>query len=97
MRSIAEGKKLALKRVLNAILMDVRSTTGKNLRYLMLQTASFRVKEIDVYKEPYKQIPTEEMWRISLINEMIATRNDEQAIILTTTEMDDLMEYACCT
>ena len=97
MHSIAEGKKLALKRVLNAILMDVRSTTGKNLRYLMLQTASFRVKEIDVYKEPYKQIPTKEMWRIPLIEEMIATKNNERTIILSIPEMDDLMEYACCT
>lgn len=97
LHNIADGKKYALKRVLNAMLTDVRSTTGRNLRHILLKTGSVHEKEVNVYKEPYNQIPTKEMWRISMIEEMIATRNGEQTTILTTPEMDDLMEYTCCT
>ena len=41
--------------------MDVRSTTGRNLRHLMLQTSDFDVREINPYREPYETIPIREL------------------------------------
>ena len=73
------------------MMMDVRSTTGKNLRYLKLKTANFSEKKFDAYEEPYKTIPTNEMWRIPMIEELIEAKNGERSIMLTTTEMDDLV------
>ena len=83
-----------MKYVLAAVKMDVRSTTGKNLRYLKLKTVNYSEKEFDAYEEPYKTIPTKEMWRIPMIEELIEARSVERSIMLTTTEIDDLVEYA---
>ena len=96
-KSVTIGKKLTLKRVLAATKMDVRSTTGKNLRYLMLKTANLTKEELDAYDEPYKVVPAEEIWRIPMIEELVGIRNGERSIELTTSEIDNLIEYACCT
>ena len=94
--NIADGKKNSLKRVLAAIKTDVRSTTGKNLRYLLLKTKNFCEKEITTQNEPYQVIPINEAWRLQMINELIDAKCGDLSIILTKKEIDDLAEFICC-
>ena len=96
LNSIADGKKDSLKRVLATMKTDVRSTTGKNLRHLMLKTKNFCIKELWTQKEPYQAIPSSEIWRIEMIKELIEAKSGDLSIILTTQEIDDLAEFICC-
>ena len=60
--NIADGRKKVLRCVLDTVKNDVRSVTGKNLRYMKMRTKNFNEKELDVYDEPYKPVPNEEIW-----------------------------------
>ena len=94
--SIADGKKDSLKRVLAIIKTDVRSTTGNNLRHLLLKTKNFSYKELGRQNEPYQAIPSDETSRIQVINELIGTNCGDLSLILNKKEIDDLAEFICC-
>ena len=94
--SIADGKKDSLKRVLAIIKTDVRSTTGNNLRHLLLKTKNFSDKELGRQNEPYQAIPSDETWRIQVIHELIGTNCGDLSLILNKKEIDDLAEFVCC-
>ena len=96
LNSIADGKKNSLKRVLETIKTDVRSTTGNNLRHLMLKTENFCEKELQRHEEPYEAIPITETWRIQMIKELIDARSGDLSTILTKKEIDDIAEFICC-
>ena len=96
LNSIADGKKNSLKRVLATIKTDVRSTTGNNLRHLMLKTENFCEKELEIHKQPYEAIPITETWRIQMIKELIDARSGDLSTILTKKEIDDIAEFICC-
>ena len=89
--SVAKGKKRTLRRVLDAIKNDVRSTTGKNIRYLRLKSVNFSLKDLNVYENPYKEVPENERWRLSMIEELINTKIDQ----FNEKEIDEIVEYVC--
>ena len=93
--SVAKGKKKALRRVLGAIKDDVRSTTGKNIRYLRLKSANFSLKDLNVYEKPYKEVPENERWRLSMIEELIDTKQGGKSTILLKKEIDEIVGYVC--
>ena len=93
--TIENGRKEAPKRVMEMAQTDVRSTTGRNLRHLMLQTSNFDVKEIDPYDEPYEAIPASELWRIELVKDILAAKSGDVNSILNKDEMEDIAELAC--
>ena len=93
--NISNGKKKALRRVLDLVKEDVRSTTGKNLRHLRMKTVNFNEKELDVYKDPYKPIPSNDTWRISMVKEIIDIRCGDRPTNLSKKEVDDLADYVC--
>jgi hypothetical protein len=73
-RTVTNGKKTALRRVLGAVECDVRSTTGKNLRTLRLKSGDC------IYNEPYKEVPEEDRWRLSMAKELIEVKCGEKTI-----------------
>jgi len=93
--NISNGKKKALRRVLDLVKEDVRSTTGKNLRHLRMKTVNFNEKELDVYKDPYKPIPSNDTWRISMVKEIMGIRCGDRSTNLSKKEVDDLADYVC--
>ena len=82
---IADGNKLALKRVLDVTKADVRSTTGKNLRVIGMNNDT-----------QYRCIPTNENWRLSLIKELMQMKENKELSILSKDDIDDILNYACC-
>ena len=86
--NVANGKKKALRRVLGAIETDVRSTTGKNLRTLRLKSGNC------VY-EPYKEVPEEDRWRLSMAKELIEIKCGEKTINMSGKDIDDITDYVC--
>ena len=53
---------------------DCRSTTGENLRKIMLMVNTHNVDEIQVHhvdQMHYKMIPDEDLWRLGIVKELI--------------------------
>ena len=62
---------------------------------MKLRTANFKESEIDVYKEPYKAIPPDEMWRVAMAHEIVNTRCGDLSINPSKKELDNLADYVC--
>ena len=74
---IQKSPKLIPAQLLNKVKNDVRSTTEKNLRKLMLLTQKSNIDELlkmDYKKIDYHKISIKEKWRVSLIEEIIDIR-----------------------
>ena len=85
-----------LRCVLDTVKNDVRSVTGKNLRYMKMRTKNFNEKELDdVYDEPYKLIPNEEIWRVAMAKEIIGARCGDISIDISKEELDDIADFVC--
>ena len=72
--SIKNSPKPALRQLYSIVKSDVRTTTGANLRNILLKTSLSNVDEIDmstVRQIKYKEIANEDMWRIPIIKEII--------------------------
>ena len=99
LQQIRSSKKSIPKLLLNQISHDVRSTTGKNLRSIMLlanKTCVDQLRKSDVLDIPYHQIDVTESWRVDFLNELIDVKEGK----LTTDEFTDdevnqLINYLC--
>ena len=97
---IKKSNKTASKHLLESILQDSRSTTGSNLRNILLQTDKSDVSELvpnDAFKIKYHPVNPQEEWRVSFIRDIIDGKNDQ--VNITNIEEDDLdaMLNALCT
>ena len=61
--SIESSKKFTLRHIYHLIKNDCRTTTGKNIRNIMLKT--------NAGTAPYYVIPDGEIWRVPLIRELL--------------------------
>ena len=98
--SIKNSPKPVLRQLYSIVKYDVRTTTGANLRNILLKTSLSNVDEIDmstVRQIKYKEIAKGDMWRIPIIRESIDIKyglvyppegwSDE--------ELNEVLHYAC--
>ena len=67
-----------MKEQLECVKDDCQSTTGHNIRKLLLRFGTDRFEDLDVdvmEGHVYKPIPNEEKWRVNIINELIDVRH----------------------
>ena len=93
--------KRTTRNVYNTIKHDCRSTTGLNLRKVMLYCGKPRIciaTAKEVGENRYQPIPNTEEWRVSLIEELLDIReNIADAIDWTKDELNDTLIYLCIT
>ena len=93
---IKNSDKKVLRNVLEMIKGDCRSTTGLNIRLLKLLAGDINIEKIKVYKEPYKEIPYGSIWRLGMIEEILAIRSGEKMLDnYTQKDLDDILEVVC--
>ena len=93
--NISDGRKKVLRRVLDIVKNDVRSVTGKNLRYMKMKTKNFDEKELDTYEESYKPISNDDLWRLSMAKEVIDARCGDISLNISKKELDDIADFVC--
>ena len=78
---------------------DCRSTTGRNLRKIMLlceKNSIYCLESNDLRNLQYFPVPKEEVWRLDLIKELIETRLHSTDIPgFSIEEINDLIDIAC--
>ena len=97
---IRNSSKPVLRQLFELSKNDVRTTTGSNLRNILLLTSLHNVDHLRpsmVDEISYKMIKHEDQWRVKFIKEIIDMRfgmldpPDE----LTMEELDDILNLAC--
>ena len=99
LQQIRSSKKSIPKLLLCHISQDVRSTTGKNLRNILLQTDKACVHELlknDVKDIEYHPVPTKEKWKVDVLKELIENRDGSLVIEgFDDEELSQMINYLC--
>ena len=88
------SKKPILKRLLSEIELDVYSTTGKNLRNIMLETSNSRIADIkveDIDNLEYSKFGEEEEWRVEMLKYLLEERLKHHL----NEEEEEWLEFLC--
>ena len=89
------------KKLLKVIQNDSRSTTGSNLRNILLITDKFRVEGLkfkDIDDLTYAPVKEEDEWKIGLVKEMIDEKSGQSQVeLMSQDELEEILEYLCIT
>ena len=98
--SIKNSNKPVLKQLYNITKSDVRTTTGSNLRNILVKTNYLNVDDLHpgiVQDIKYKEIQEGDMWRIPIIKEIMDIKCGETHPPdgWTIEELEEILELAC--
>ena len=96
---VKSSAKPGMINLLNVVKYDCRSTTGSNLRKIMLKTGKNHVDDIkskDINALPYQEILNGNEWKIGIVEEMIEHGHNLVVIPgFSRNEISDMMNYVC--
>ena len=96
---IEKSGKFIPKQLLNIVKFDVRSTTGFNLRKIMLCGKKSNVEKVnisDVSDVKYHPLKEEELWKVGLVKELNDTKFGKLELEnFSEEEIDELICFAC--
>ena len=91
-------KKLPL-RLLKLVRADSRSTTGSNLRKIMLLLDKHTIDEVkskDIDNFEYAPVLPNNAWKINMVKELIEVRENQASIEnFSTEELEEILEHLC--
>ena len=99
-RSIKDSKKIVLKLLYDIVKEDTRTTTGSNLRNILLLTDCSSVDQLKpslVQNMKYKQIKVADMWRVTIIKEILDMKYGatEPPDGWTDEELNKILHFTC--
>ena len=97
---LSQSKKIIARNLYSHIRYDCQSTTGNNLRNIMLFTNQDVYNTVDWknLSKPYISIPQCELWRIDAAKELIDLKYGILHVSeFSKEELDDILEYIRCT
>ena len=96
---IRKSQKIIPKMLLKLIQNDARSTTGLNLRKILLQTDKNKIESLnkdDIFKLQYHLTSPEDRWKENIINELIEARSSQIGIEgFKNEELENMLEFIC--
>ena len=85
--------------LLRVVSHDTRSTTGSNLRNILLLTDKNSIEDIsnqDIDNFCYAPTKQEDLWKVDMVKELIEVRADQKEVTnFTEEELDEILEYLC--
>ena len=101
MKRLASSRKSVLRHAFKVFSKDCRSTTGANVRNILLESGAVLFEQLsmsDIRRIEFHRTPTEEQWRISVINDLINIRDGmDDDIGWTKDDINETLEYLCTT
>ena len=98
-KQIENSPKVLPKLLLQTIRHDSRSTTGSNLRNILLLTRKYDISKLvplDALEIQYEPILEENKWKIGMTKELIDVKWGEAGIDnFSTTEIYEILEHIC--
>ena len=100
-KKLETSPKVVVRRLNQIVGKDCRSTTGENIRQIMLNCGADPVlgpTHEDITRTAFEAVPTGEEWRIGMINELIDIRDGVINITgLETKELEEMLVFLCTT
>ena len=85
--------------LLSHIMHDVRSTTGLNLRRILLQTSKTNVDQLskhDITELEYHPTTVDNKWKEAMVAELLEVRDNQLEVDgFVQEELDEMLEYIC--
>ena len=101
LNQIEKSTKQVPKHLLRLIKYDTKSTTGSNLRNLLLLTNKNTIDELvkdDIDKLNYCDIEEDMKWRIEMTKEIIDIKSSRLELEnFSTDELNEMLEHLCTT
>ena len=98
-QQIEKSPKLLPNLLLQTIKHDCRSSTGSNLRNILLLTDKEDVSKLaphDAYQIQFEQVKDDDKWKVDMVLELIDVRWNEAKIEnLSVYEIEEILEYIC--
>ena len=99
-KKLETSKKPVLRQLIRLTKNNTMSVTGKNLRGILLLTQKSRVNDLeeeDVKNIKYHHLEETEMWRMTVINEVLQIKSGERELPdeWSWQELEDVLELAC--
>ena len=92
------AKKLPI-RLLRVVRADARSTTGSNLRKIMLLLGKHTIDEVkshDIDNFEYAPVMPDDTWKINMVKELIEVRENKASIEnFSVDELEEILEHLC--
>jgi hypothetical protein len=98
-RMLRESRKQVLNCVFKVIKFDCRSTTGRNLRKIMLTTGHdvYNKADIDFEMKTFYRVLASENWRIPIIKDILRVKHSDFTINnFNVDELDQMLKVVCC-
>ena len=84
--------------MLRVVEYDTRSVTGRNLRKILLRTNQDDVRKLKPsdYTAKYRDIPTEEEYRVGVVKEIVDIKNQQLEVKgFVEDELDCILHHVC--
>ena len=98
-QQIKNSTKIAVKSLLNSIRLDTRSTTGSNLRNILLKTGKIHIEDLvpnDVLMLEYHPMQEQNEWKVPMILELIEIKQGQLSIPqFDDAEVDEIISFLC--
>ena len=97
-RKIQKSEKRPLRNLLNLVKSDARTTTGSNLRRIMLLSGKNNIEEVldSTVDFEYHKLEEDQNWKVNMLEEIIDALHGEKIIEeLETDDLNDILEYLC--
>ena len=98
-QQIEKSPKLLPNILLQAVKRDCRSTTGSNLRNIMLLTTKDDITKLvpsDALETLYQPVLGESEWKVDMLMELIDVKHGQSEVEnLSATEVEDILQYIC--
>ena len=99
LNQIEKSMKKIPKQLLSFIKHDVRSTTGSNLRNILLLTDKNNIDDIgkdDIHKINYNRIDPKDNWKVGFIREITDVKfNQLEVENFTREELEEILNFLC--
>ena len=99
--NLACSRKTAAKNLFNIVKDDFMSTTGRNLRKIMHYCGKKQISDIitkEISEKIYHPIPTNEIWRLDLVKELLEIRDYNYDLHgWKNEEITDCIQFLCTT
>ena len=99
LNQIRKSTKLLPGALLRLVSHDTRSTTGSNLRNILMLTDKHKIEDItikDIDDFCYAPARQEDLWKIDMVKELIEVRAEQFDVPdFSREELDDILEHLC--
>ena len=93
---VKRSEKFVLRHVLNKVEHDCLSTTGRNIRTLLLDNGTDNLSDINLDRTPYKEVSPQDNWKIMLVDEIIMAKSRDIIVPnFNFEELNAIKDFVC--